>query len=118
MEESRVKRKKLFVNEGLHPKDTFLVFVDVSCFDGGFLVLGCVIKDMYNRVVISTSKEIDSSASPLVDGALALRWSIQSAINLSLPKVAVHFDALAIVDCVNGVRKITDVVPFVMDCQN
>lgn len=51
------------------------VFTDAGCFQNGSSVLGCVIKDNTKEVVVVATNKLESSVSPEVAEALALRWA-------------------------------------------
>lgn len=72
------------LEDGYQAKDLHLVFVDAGCFDDGFLVLGCVIKDINNKVVLYACTKIVSNAGPMMAEAMTLRWGIEFAEDLGL----------------------------------
>ncbi|XP_058776145.1 uncharacterized protein LOC131650453 [Vicia villosa] len=90
---------------------------DAGCFEGGVVVLGCVIKAPNGDVLMVATQRMSCFASPSIVEAFGIKWGLQLAKNAQIDNVTVQYDALGVVDCVNGVSYAVDLEPIVLDCQ-
>ncbi|XP_058746597.1 uncharacterized protein LOC131619526 [Vicia villosa] len=98
--------------------NSWIIQTDTGCFDGGIVSLGCVIRAANSEVLLAATQRITSFVAPGTAEALGIRWDLQLAKEPELDKVVLQSDALAVVDCINGVSLVLDLDPIVMDCRS
>ncbi|XP_058746601.1 uncharacterized protein LOC131619536 [Vicia villosa] len=98
--------------------NSWIIQTDAGCFDGGIVSLGCVIRAANSEVLLAATQRITSFVAPGTAEALGIRWDLQLAKEPELDKVVLQSDALAVVDCINGVSLVLDLDPIVMDCRS
>lgn len=85
-------KKKSILSGNLEPisHGIFMVHVYAGCFQEGFVIVGCVIKNHSKEVIIASSKKehifVDSSVAEI----LSIRWSLKIPRELNLERVLIQ----------------------------
>lgn len=80
-------------------------------------MLGCVIKDLTNNIFLAAANCLSNHADVITAEILAIRWSLQLAKSMKIEKFIIQYDALVLVDCINGSNFIVALDPIVSDCK-
>lgn len=90
---------------------------DAGCFDGGIISLGCVIKDVNNRVPIANCQRISSFTDIATAEIMGILWAMHLALEHKIYNVVFQSDALMVVDYINGVSYTAALELLVNDCR-
>lgn len=93
------------------------VNVDAGCFEDGLVSLGCVIKYPNAGICMAACKTLSSFADLSTTELLGIQWVIELAKDLKIEEVMFYFDALGIVDSVNGTIHNATLEFVVNDCK-
>ncbi|XP_058749860.1 uncharacterized protein LOC131622856 [Vicia villosa] len=97
--------------------NSWIIQTDAGCFEEGFVVLGCVIRDPLGEVVMVATNRLPCVAPPNVAEGFGIRWALNLAKDAGLENIMLLSDALEVVDCINGVCCVAILEPIVVDCQ-
>ncbi|XP_058763410.1 uncharacterized protein LOC131636801 [Vicia villosa] len=95
---------------------TTMVHVDAGCFEDGTIAMGCVMKEANRGVFLSATRKIAMDVDPSMAEALALRWALQTAVDLKITEAVFHSDAMSVVDCINRLSFNAVLEPIIVDC--
>ncbi|CAK8571737.1 unnamed protein product [Lathyrus sativus] len=89
----------------------------LAASEGGFVSLGCIIKDPTSNIFLAASKRFPSVTNPANAELLAIRWAFLLAKELNLKSFVFQSDAQVVVDCINDFVFIADLDSVVADCK-
>ncbi|XP_058756012.1 uncharacterized protein LOC131629231 [Vicia villosa] len=113
----RSKREDVRLDATVHA-ETINIATDAGCFEEGISAMGCVIKKGGENILVAACKKEFIQVSVSMAEALALRWAMKMAKELSLDNIVFFSDAQFVVDYINGCAYSADLEPIVIDCRS
>ncbi|XP_058749041.1 uncharacterized protein LOC131622003 [Vicia villosa] len=115
--QTSAKREDLLQAATVHA-ETVIIATDAGCFEEGFAAMGCVIRKGKDNILVAACKKDFIQISVSTAEALALKWAMKMAADLSLDNIVFFSDAQFVVDCINGCAFSADLEPIVIDCRS